>query len=123
MVRPLTKPTLGVTKLRIQPDEGASLEIGSKTPGPRMEVQPVRMDFQYGSAFKAPIRDAYERLLMDAIRGDASLFARNDEVEAAWAIITPILDTWGSLPCPQFPNYAAGTWGPPEASALLAGSG
>ncbi|HZT41717.1 MAG TPA: glucose-6-phosphate dehydrogenase [Chthonomonadaceae bacterium] len=105
--------------IRIQPDEGASLEIGSKVPGPRMEVQPVRMDFQYGSAFKAPIRDAYERLLLDAIRGDASLFARNDEVEAAWAIITPILEAWRAIPCPPFPNYAAGTWGPSEAGALL----
>jgi glucose-6-phosphate 1-dehydrogenase len=84
-----------------------------------MRVQPVRMDFKYGSSFDAPIRDAYERLLLDAIRGDASLFARNDEVEAAWALITPILDAWRDLTCPLFPNYEAGTWGPDAARSLL----
>jgi glucose-6-phosphate 1-dehydrogenase len=107
--------------IRIQPDEGASLEIGSKEPGPEMRVHPVRMDFKYGSSFNAPIRDAYERLLLDAMRGDASLFARNDEVEAAWTLITPILDAWRDLSCPLFPNYAAGTWGPEAAQSLLHG--
>ena len=67
-----------------------------------------------------PIRDAYERLIIDAIRGDAALFTRNDEVEAAWGIITPILDAWRDLSCPLFPNYAAGTWGPEAAADLLA---
>ncbi|HZP82653.1 MAG TPA: glucose-6-phosphate dehydrogenase [Chthonomonadaceae bacterium] len=105
--------------LRIQPDEGASLEINSKEPGPQMHVQAVQMDFKYGASFDAPIRDAYERLLLDAIRGDASLFARNDEVEAAWGLITPILDAWRDLSCPLFPNYAAGTWGPEATNALL----
>src|SRR5581483_1619078 len=105
--------------LRIQPDEGASMEINSKEPGPEMHVQAVQMDFKYGSSFHAPIRDAYERLLLDAIRGDASLFARNDEVEAAWGLITPILDAWHDLSCPLFPNYAAGTWGPEATNALL----
>lgn len=107
--------------LRIQPDEGASLEIGSKTPGPQMRVQPVTMNFQYGSSFDQPIKDAYQRLILDAIRGDASLFARNDEVEAAWALITPILDAWRDLSCPLFPNYAAGSWGPDSAKELLSG--
>jgi glucose-6-phosphate 1-dehydrogenase len=109
-----------ILSLRIQPDEGASLEIGSKVPGPEMRVSPVRMDFKYGAAFHAPIRDAYERLILDAIRGDAALFARNDEVELAWALITPILEAWRDLSCPLFPNYAAGTWGPDAADALLA---
>ncbi len=108
-----------VLTIRIQPDEGASLEISSKAPGPQMKVEPVRMNFQYGSSFKAPIRDAYERLILDAVRGDASLFARNDEVEAAWSVVTPILDAWRNLSCPLFPNYAAGTWGPETANALL----
>jgi len=108
-----------VLTLRIQPDEGASLEIGSKSPGPHMKVHSVKMDFQYGSSFSSPIRDAYERLIVDAIRGDASLFARNDEVEAAWEIITPILDAWRDLSCPLFPNYEAGSWGPEAANALL----
>src|SRR2546421_279281 len=83
-------------------------EIGSKEPGPEMHVLPVRMDFKYGAAFNAPIRDAYERLILDAIRGDAALFARNDEVEVAWSLISPILDTWRDLSCPIFPNYPAG---------------
>lgn len=108
-----------VLSLRIQPDEGTSLEIGSKVPGPEMQVSPVKMDFKFGAAFQAPIRDAYERLILDAIRGDAALFARNDEVELAWALITPILETWRDLSCPLFPNYAAGTWGPEAANALL----
>ena len=105
--------------LRIQPDEGASMEISSKVPGPEMHIQSVQMDFKYGSSFDVPIRDAYERLIIDAIRGDAALFTRNDEVEAAWAIITPILDAWRDLSCPLFPNYASGTWGPTAANDLL----
>lgn len=108
-----------VLSLRIQPDEGTSLEIGSKVPGPEMQVSPVKMDFKFGAAFQAPIRDAYERLILDAIRGDAALFARNDEVELAWAIISPILEAWRDLSCPLFPNYLAGTWGPEAANALL----
>ena len=111
------KPNL--LTLRIQPDEGASIEITSKEPGPEMSVLPVRMDFKYGSEFHAPIRDAYERLILDAIRGDAALFARNDEVEVAWSIISPILDAWRDLSCPIFPNYAAGSWGPESAKDLL----
>ena len=116
---PSVQITPNILSLRIQPDEGASLEIGSKVPGPEMKVSPVKMDFKYGAAFHAPIRDAYERLILDAIRGDAALFARNDEVELAWALITPILETWRDLSCPLFPNYAAGTWGPEAANALL----
>jgi glucose-6-phosphate 1-dehydrogenase len=107
--------------LRIQPDEGASMEICSKIPGPEMHIQKVQMDFKYGSSFNVPIRDAYERLIIDAIRGDAALFTRNDETEAAWNIITPILDAWRDLSCPLFPNYAAGTWGPTAAADLLTG--
>jgi glucose-6-phosphate 1-dehydrogenase len=105
--------------VRIQPDEGASMEISSKAPGPQMKVEPVKMDFKYGSSFAAPIRDAYERLLLDAIRGDPSLFARDDEVEAAWAIMTPILDAWRDVMCPVFPNYTAGTWGPRSVRAIF----
>ncbi len=105
--------------LRIQPDEGASLQISSKTPGPEMHIQPVQMDFRYGSAFDVPIRDAYERLIIDAMRGDASLFARNDEVEAAWQLITPILQAWHDIACPRFPNYPAGSNGPEAARELL----
>ena len=105
--------------IRIQPDEGAFLEIGSKIPGPEMKIESVRMDFKYGSSFDVPIRDSYQRLILDAMRGDAALFARNDEVEAAWALMTPILDAWRDLSCPLFPNYEAGTWGPAAAQDLL----
>jgi glucose-6-phosphate 1-dehydrogenase len=105
--------------LRIQPDEGASIMLNSKAPGPDLTLQPVRMDFDYGKAFSTPISDAYERLIRDAIRGDASLFARGDEVEEAWRVVTPILDSWRDLSCPLFPNYAAGTWGPDAACILL----
>ena len=105
--------------LRIQPDEGASMEICSKVPGQEMHIQKVQMDFKYGSSFQAPIRDAYERLIIDAIRGDAALFTRDDETEAAWSIMTPILEAWRDLSCPLFPNYAAGTWGPAAAADLL----
>ncbi len=105
--------------IRIQPDEGAYLEIGSKIPGPEMKVEAVQMDFKYGSSFNTPIRDAYQRLILDAVRGDAALFARNDEVEAAWSLITPVLEAWRDLSCPLFPNYQAGSWGPSAAQDLL----
>jgi glucose-6-phosphate 1-dehydrogenase len=107
--------------IRIQPNEGASLEIACKAPGPQVNVHSVRMDFDYGASFDTPIRDAYERLILDTMRGDASLFARDDEVETAWGLITPILDAWRDLSCPLFPNYAAGTWGPEAANNLLTG--
>ena len=105
--------------LRIQPDEGATLDVSSKIPGPEMQIQTVSMEFKYGSSFDVPIRDAYERLIVDAIRGDAALFARNDEVEAAWSLITPILEAWRDLSCPLFPNYEAGSMGPDAAIDLL----
>ncbi|MCS6775833.1 MAG: glucose-6-phosphate dehydrogenase [Chloroherpetonaceae bacterium] len=107
--------------IRIQPDEGAWIEIASKVPGPQLSIEMVRMDFRYGSTFNTPVRDAYQRLLLDAIRGDASLFARGDEVEAAWELLTPVLDAWQNLTCPIFPNYPAGTWGPPAVNSLLSG--
>jgi glucose-6-phosphate 1-dehydrogenase len=105
--------------IRVQPDEGIHLEIGAKEPGPTMALRPVNLDFTYGSAFpNAPITDAYERLLLDAIRGDASLFARGDEVEAAWKLLTPILEAWEKHPADVMPYFAA-TWGPEKADSLL----
>jgi glucose-6-phosphate 1-dehydrogenase len=77
------------------------------------------MDFTYGSAFSVDSPDAYETLLLDAMLGDASLFTRADEVEAAWAIATPIVESWLDAPAPEFPNYPAGTWGPEAAEALI----
>jgi glucose-6-phosphate 1-dehydrogenase len=77
------------------------------------------MDFTYGSAFASDAPEAYETLLLDATLGDASLFTRADEVEATWGIVTPILESWLDMPPPDFPDYAAGTWGPEAASALI----
>jgi glucose-6-phosphate 1-dehydrogenase len=105
--------------MRIQPHEGASLKIAAKIPGPVMRLRTVNMDFFYGSSFMVESPDAYERLVLDCLLGDATLFAREDEVERAWALVDRIEAGWASQPPPAFPNYAAGTWGPPEADALI----
>ena len=81
------------------------------------------MDFTYGSAFSVDSPDAYETLILDALLGDQSLFTRADEVEEAWSIVTPILDAWTEMPAPDFPDYAAGTWGPGAAERLIARDG
>src|SRR5204863_438159 len=86
--------------LAVQPNEGVSLSLGAKIPGSRMRIRPVNMEFLYGSSFMSQSPEAYERLLMDAMRGDATLFTRDDEVEAQWRIIDPILEAWGQLPGP-----------------------
>ena len=109
--------------LRIQPDEGIALRFGAKQPGPTMKIDPVKMDFQYSEFFGTSQPEAYERLLMDAIHGDSTLFARRDEVEAAWEHVTPVLETWRDNPPTDHPNYEAGTWGPEAAVALLARDG
>ena len=112
-----------VLVLRIQPDEGIALKFGAKVPGPVTKVDPVTMDFRYSEVFGASQPEAYERLLMDAIHGDSTLFARRDEVEAAWEHVTPLLDVWRDNPPLDHPNYEAGTWGPDAAVALLARDG
>ncbi len=106
---------------RIQPDEGISLSFAAKRPGMRLALGPVRMEFGYAESFDKPVPEAYERLLLDAIRGDPTLFLRSDEVTAAWEFVTPILEAWERQPAPPFPNYAAGSWGPVEADRLLSG--
>ncbi len=103
---------------RIQPNEGISLSFSAKRPGMQLDLHPVQFDFNYGDAFHKPLPEAYERLLLDALRGDSTLFMRSDELEAAWAFVTPILEAWTTEPDPAFPNYAAGSWGPPEADKL-----
>jgi glucose-6-phosphate 1-dehydrogenase len=108
--------------LRIQPDEGISLSFACKRPGIAMQLEQVTMDFCYGSAFRQRTPEAYERLLLDALRGDASLFTRSDEVEYAWRFITSILDGWAALPPPAFPNYYPFTEGPVEAARLMEGT-
>jgi len=105
--------------MRIQPDEGISLRFGAKVPGAGMNISPVNMDFSYAAAFGKSSANGYERLLLDAMLGDATLFAHRDGVEATWALITPILQAWAKDPVKDFPNYAAGTWGPSAADALL----
>ncbi|HET9681470.1 MAG TPA: glucose-6-phosphate dehydrogenase [Candidatus Limnocylindrales bacterium] len=112
-------PEPNLLAIRIQPDEGIVLRFGSKVPGLGLDIRTVNMDFTYGSAFSTDAPEAYETLLLDAMLGDASLFTRADEVEAAWAIVTPVLDTWLDGPAPAFPNYDAGTWGPPESDRLM----
>jgi glucose-6-phosphate 1-dehydrogenase len=105
-----------VLTLRLQPDEGFGLGISSKTPGSRLEIRPVEMDFEYASEFGGTSPEAYERLLVDVIAGDSTLFMRRDSVEASWRFITPILNRWGATAAAPLPTYAAGSWGPPEAA-------
>ncbi|MCW3047266.1 MAG: zwf, partial [Solirubrobacterales bacterium] len=104
--------------LTLQPNEGVSLSLGAKIPGTRMRIRPVNMEFLYGTAFLSQSPEAYERLILDAMRGDATLFTRNDEVEAQWRICDPIVRRWESSPGP-LPQYPAGSQGPVEANRLL----
>jgi glucose-6-phosphate 1-dehydrogenase len=109
--------------LQIQPDEGIHWKFAAKRPGQAIQLSNVMMDFYYQESFGAAPGEAYETLLLDAMRGDSTLFNRNDEVEVAWSLVTPILERWVQLPPPEFPNYAAGTWGPDAANQLLARDG
>ncbi len=111
--------TPNVLVMRIQPHEGASLKIAAKIPGPVMRLRTVNMDFFYGSSFLVESPDAYERLVLDCMLGDATLFAREDEVERAWALADTIEAGWASQPPAPVPSYAAGTWGPAQADALI----
>jgi glucose-6-phosphate 1-dehydrogenase len=112
-----------VLTLRIQPDEGAALTMVAKAPGIQVQLEPVEMDFHYGTSFGAASPEAYERLLRDVMFGDQTLFMRGDEVEAAWGLMTPILEHWENRKVRAIPTYHAGTWGPREADALLAADG
>ncbi len=116
---PNKKSEPNVLTLRIQPDEGISMKINCKVPGPSSPLQPVKMDFRYGSYFGQSPPEAYERLFLDFIIGDNTLFARTDEVETSWKIFTPLLEYWAKTPM-TFPNYACGTWGPKEADEMIA---
>jgi glucose-6-phosphate 1-dehydrogenase len=108
--------------LTLQPNEGVSLRLGAKIPGTRMSIRPVNMEFLYGTAFLSQSPEAYERLITDAMRGDATLFTRNDEVEAQWRICDPIVKAWANdvrPPTPPVAIYEAGSQGPKEAERLL----
>jgi len=109
--------------IRIQPDEGIALTVAAKTPGPDLRLGPVRLDFRYGEVFGGEPPEAYERLLLDAIHGDATLYARGDLVEKAWQLLGPVLDAWGAVEGPPLSPYEAGSWGPPEADAFIARDG
>jgi glucose-6-phosphate 1-dehydrogenase len=108
---------------RIQPDEGIALRFAAKEPGFKPAVRWVTMDFRYGTSFGVEPPSAYERLLLDAMLGDATLFTREDEVEAAWGAVTPIVEAWGEARPAALPTYPAGSWGPREADALLEADG
>ena len=105
--------------IHLQPKEGISLQFGAKVPGPVMKLGSVKMDFDYVDYFGSTPDTGYERLLLDCMMGDATLFQRADMVEAGWSLIQPVLDVWKALPPRSFPNYDAGTWGPKEADELL----
>jgi glucose-6-phosphate 1-dehydrogenase len=108
-----------ILKMRIQPDEGISLTFGAKVPGPTTNVKPVEMHFSYADAFGKSSANGYERLLLDAMLGDGTLFAEREGVETTWALMTPILEAWAANPPKDFPNYEAGSWGPKCADELL----
>ncbi|HET7346800.1 MAG TPA: glucose-6-phosphate dehydrogenase [Acidobacteriaceae bacterium] len=112
-----------ILTMRIQPDEGISLRFGAKVPGPQMAVCPVIMDFGYAQAFGSSSANGYERLLLDAMLGDATLFAHRDGVEATWALYTPVLEAWAKKYPQTFPNYAAGSWGPECGDELIGRDG
>jgi len=104
--------------LTMQPNEGVSLSLGAKIPGTRMRIRPVYMEFLYGTSFLSQSPEAYERLIMDAMRGDATLFTRNDEVEAQWRICDPIVQKWENTPGP-LEQYPSGSQGPADAARLM----
>jgi glucose-6-phosphate 1-dehydrogenase len=107
-----------VLLVHVQPDEGVSLAVGAKVPGQGMALRTVHMDFLYGGAFRTGLPEAYERLILDCMLGDATLFTRADEVDEQWALVDTMISTW-SRERVAFPNYAAGSWGPPSADELL----
>jgi len=115
-----------VLAIRIQPDEGIALNFGSKLPGPAMEIAPVSMEFRYGSSFGVEPPEAYERLLLDCLLGDGTLFTRADEVEASWAWVSRIHQRWAEEAAggrTALATYPAGSWGPPAADRLLTADG
>ena len=112
-------PVPNILSIRIQPDEGISLHFGSKVPGPTTDIAPVNMEFRYGTSFGAEPPEAYERLILDAMLGDSTLFTRDDEVEASWSFISRIHEAWRQQKKKQIPLFEAGSWGPVEADELL----
>src|SRR5262249_10485701 len=112
-----------VLSLRVQPEEGLSMRIASKLPGPKVRIYPVKMEFNYSSSFGGTTPEAYERLILDVMAGDATLFMRRDGVEAAWQFVMPILNAWEKGRARDIPEYQCGTWGPIEADRLIEADG
>jgi glucose-6-phosphate 1-dehydrogenase len=108
-----------VLSLRVQPEEGLAMRIASKLPGPKVRIYPVKMEFNYSSSFGGTSPEAYERLILDVMAGDATLFMRRDGVEAAWRFVMPILDHWERMHVRDIPEYQCGTWGPVEADRII----
>jgi len=109
--------------LRIQPDEGISLRVGLKPPGPQISLVPARLGFMYKEAFGVDPAEAYERLLLDCMLGDSTLFIRRDEVEAAWGLVTPLLEAGAAAGATGLAYYPAGSWGPAEADRIIQAEG
>jgi len=105
--------------IRIQPDEGVTLIMNSKVPGLETRTQPVKMHFRYATTFGSNTPEAYERLILDAMIGDSTLFIRGDETEASWKLVTPILEHWEKCGQSGLAEYASGSWGPAESERLL----
>ena len=107
----------------IQPDEGVSVSLEAKIPGTLMRLRSVNMEYRYGTVFLSQSPESYERLILDAMRGDATLFTRDDEIEALWGIVDPILAAWEADAYSPIPQYPAGSKGPIEANALVEADG
>lgn len=112
-----------VLLVHIQPGEGVSMILNAKVPGYGVTIRSVNMDFAYGGLFRTVLPEAYERLILDSLLGDAVLFTRADEVEEQWALVDGIRAGWEAGAPPEFPNYTAGDWGPPAADELLDADG
>jgi glucose-6-phosphate 1-dehydrogenase len=112
-----------VLSLRVQPEEGLAMRIASKLPGPKVRIYPVKMEFNYSSSFGGTSPEAYERLILDVMAGDATLFMRRDGVEAAWQFVMPLLDHWQKQHVRDLPEYQCGTWGPVEADRIIVPDG
>jgi glucose-6-phosphate 1-dehydrogenase len=109
--------------IKLQPDEGITLSFGAKVPGPENRIEGVEMNFSYAETFGDQNPEAYERLLMDSMNGDATLFTRSDEVLSAWDYVSQITNAWDNSKKSAIPSYEAGSWGPPEIDAFIQGSG
>ena len=114
--RPLSPNLLTI---RIQPDEGVSLSLNSKTPGLETKLQPVNLSFGYDTTFGSNTPEAYERLILDSMVGDGTLFIRGDEAEQSWGLLSPVLESWHTMAGHGLEKYSAGTWGPLAADKLL----